>query len=71
MRPILERDPGFAAFLSDTPDDDEVRFETLRRSEMTGRPAGDADFISTVERALGRIVTARAGGRPSPSGPSR
>jgi len=41
------------------------RFRTLRLAELTGRPAGGADFVADVERRLGRVITPRRRGRPS------
>ena len=64
-RPLLDREPEFARLLSETDDDDPQRFEALRRAEMTGRPAGDANFVAAIERTLGRIVTCRGRGRPA------
>ena len=65
VRPLLDRAPDFALLLSETHGDDPQRFEALRRAELTGRPAGDASFVAAVERALGRVVTARGRGRPA------
>ena len=63
VRPVLDRTPSFADLLQG--DRDEA-FTTLRRSEGTGRPVGAAEFVSGLERLLGRPIVRRAPG-PKPS----
>ena len=50
--PVLERVPDFAALLRSG--EKEALFETLRRSESTGRPLGDSAFLDRVAALLGR-----------------
>jgi hypothetical protein len=38
-------------------------FSDLRRAESTGRPVGAADFVSGLEKVLGRKIERRAPGR--------
>jgi putative transposase len=61
VRPVLERVDRFSDILQAAPDDAE--FKTLRDSEGSGRPLGDADFIAGLERLLGRPLAKRAPGR--------
>jgi putative transposase len=60
VRPILNREPRFAATLED---DGEEGFAALRRSEGSGRPVGTAEFVAGLERVLGRPIARRAPGR--------
>jgi len=60
VRPILDREPGFAAMLEEG---GEEGFAALRRSEGSGRPVGTADFVAGLERVLGRPIARRAPGR--------
>jgi putative transposase len=60
VRPILEREPRFAATLEDSGDDG---FAALRRSEGSGRPVGTAEFVASLEHLLGRPIARRAPGR--------
>lgn len=64
--PLLERIGDFAAFLTDA--EDGPATTALRTSETTGRPLGNADFIASLERILGRRL---ARSRPGPSPKSR
>lgn len=48
----------------------EERQATVRRATMTGRPAGDAAFVTRVERLLGRPLRVRRPGRPRKVDPS-
>jgi putative transposase len=61
VRPVLERFADFADLLRTDPDDS--AFNALRASEGSGRPLGNADFIVSLERLLGRPVARRAPGR--------
>jgi len=58
--PVLHREPGFAG-LPATPR--AGGFDALRRAEGSGRPVGTADFITDLERVLGRRIARRAPGR--------
>jgi putative transposase len=60
VRPVLDRIPHFAEFLSTTEDQD---FGDLRLAEGSGRPVGTADFVTGLERLLGRPIARRAPGR--------
>jgi putative transposase len=43
---------------------DDPRVEALRLNTSTGRPSGSPEFVSDLERRLGRAVRARSHGRP-------
>ena len=58
---MLDRVERFADLLET--DADDPNFRTLRASEGTGRPVGDANFIAGLERLLGRPIARRAPGR--------
>ncbi len=60
VRPVLDRIPHFAELLSTTEDQD---FGDLRLAEGSGRPLGTADFVTGLERLLGRPIARRAPGR--------
>ena len=60
VRPVLDRFPHFAEFLSTTEDQN---FGDLRLAEGSGRPVGTADFVTALERLLGRPIARRAPGR--------
>lgn len=70
LGPLLERLPDFAGRLAEAERDsggETGAFQALRRSETTGRPAGAAEFIESLERLLGRQIARRAPGRkPTP-----
>jgi putative transposase len=58
VQPVLSRIPDFAGFLAQ---ENESGFDALRTSEGTGRPLGNAEFITGLERILGRaLAKARA-----------
>ena len=61
VRPVLERVPQFAELIATGADD--AGFAALRASERTGRPLGTAEFITGLERVLGRTIAQRAPGR--------
>jgi putative transposase len=63
VRYALERVERFADLLG--AGDDDAAYRTLRESESTGRPLGNADFVSGLERLLGRPIARRAPGRKS------
>ena len=62
VKPVLDRIGDFAAHLACSGDDD-VAFSALRRSERSGRPLANADFVAGLERLLGRPIARRAPGR--------
>ena len=59
--PLLERVENWVTFLAEEYSDAEA--EAIRRHERTGRPLGNDDFLSKLERALHRSV------RPGKPGP--
>jgi putative transposase len=59
VRPVLGRWPNFRDLLEDC----EEKFISLREAEGIGRPLGTADFVTELERRLGRSVARRAPGR--------
>ena len=61
VAPVLSRVERCAALLSTSPD--EPGFKALRGSEGSGRPLGNHEFISGLERLLGRPIARRAPGR--------
>jgi putative transposase len=60
VAPVLERTDSFAAPMANDRDDG---YEALRRSEATGRPVGDPEFVAGLEALLGRPIARRAPGR--------
>ena len=64
VRPVLDRLPRFADLLLEDCDDE--AFAALRRAESTGRPVGTAEFVTGLERVLGRRIARRAPG-PTPA----
>lgn len=67
VRPVLERAPRFAELLAERGD---AGFAALRRSEGSGRPRGNAEFIAGLERLLGRPIARRAPGRKPTTDPA-
>ena len=63
VRPVLDRVSCFADLLLE--DRDEA-IAALRRAESTGRPVGTAEFVTGLERVLGRRIARRAPG-PAPA----
>ena len=63
VSPVLDRVSCFADLLLQ--DRDEA-FAALRRAESTGRPVGTAEFVTGLERVLGRRIARRASG-PAPA----
>jgi hypothetical protein len=43
--------------------DAEADAEAIRQCTHTGRPLGTAEFVETLEKTVGRILTAQKGGR--------
>jgi hypothetical protein len=60
VRAVLDRIPHFAESLSTTQDQD---FRDLPLAEGNGRPLGTAEFVTGLERLLGRPIARRAPGR--------
>jgi hypothetical protein len=60
VRPVLDRWPTFRDLLLE---DCEEKFISLREAEGIGRPLGTADFVTELERRLGRSIARRAPGR--------
>jgi putative transposase len=60
VRPVLDRIPHFSELLSTSEDQD---FADLRLAEGSGRPLGTAEFVTCLERLLGRTIARRAPGR--------
>jgi hypothetical protein len=54
VRPVLERTESFRALIDG--DADDPAFGAFRAAETTGRPLGNAAFITGLERVLGRPV---------------
>jgi putative transposase len=61
VRPVLERVAWFAELIDSEADD--PAFAAIRAAEATGRPLGTKDFVSDLERRLGRPIARRAPGR--------
>jgi hypothetical protein len=60
VRPVLGRVPSFAKLLLE---DREDAFVALRRAEGNGRPLGAEEFVTGLERVLGRPIARRSPGR--------
>jgi putative transposase len=63
VRPVLDRTSCFADLLLQDRAED---FAALRRSEGSGRPLGTAEFVTGLERLLGRPTARRSPG-PKPA----
>jgi putative transposase len=63
VRPVLDRTSCFADLLLQDRAED---FAALRRSEGSGRPLGTAEFVTGLERLLGRPISRRSPG-PKPA----
>jgi putative transposase len=68
VRPVLDRVERFADLIAD--EAEEPAFRLLRAAEATGRPLGAADFVSDLERRLGRPIARRAPGRKPAHNPT-
>lgn len=63
VSPLLKRLGDFAAFLGSAEDQQATR--ALRVAETTGRPVGNADWISALEARTGRsLAPAKRGPKP-------
>jgi putative transposase len=60
VRSVLERTSSFAELLLE---DREEELASLRRAEGSGRPVGAEEFVTGLERVLGRRIARRAPGR--------
>ena len=60
VAPMLRRAPDFAALLAEP---SERGYEALRQAEGSGRPVGAPEFVTSLERVLGRPIARRAPGR--------
>jgi putative transposase len=60
VRPLLDRWPNFRDLLLDDYEED---FTSLRKAQGIGSPLGTADFVTELERRLGRLIARRAPGR--------
>ena len=63
VRPVLDRTSCFADLLLQDRAED---FAALRRSEGSGRPIGTAEFVTGLERLLGRPIARQSPG-PKPA----
>jgi putative transposase len=63
VRPVLDRVSCFSDLLLE---DRDQAFAALRRAESPGRPVGTAEFVTGLERVLGRRIAGRAPG-PTPT----
>ncbi len=63
VRPVLDRTSRFADLLLQDHTED---FAALRRSEGNGRPVGTPEFVTGLERLLGRPIARRSPG-PKPA----
>jgi putative transposase len=59
VRPVVDRVSCFADLLLEDRDEASA---ALRRAESTGRPVGNAEFVTGLERVLGRRIARRAPG---------
>jgi putative transposase len=66
VKPLLDLVPRWAEHLSADPA--EVVVRQLRRSESTGRPAGDERFVKRLERIVGRVLHPGRPGRKRKAG---
>ncbi len=64
VRPVLDRVSCFADDL--LLEDRDEAIAAHRRAESTGRPVGTAEFVTGLERVLGRRIARRAPG-PAPA----
>lgn len=60
--PYLSREKCWRTYLNTC--GDEYVLKRTRRSLMTGRPAGDLEFIRSLEKVFGRSLESRPRGRP-------
>jgi hypothetical protein len=60
VRPVLDRWPTFRDLLLE---DYEEKLSSWREAEGNGRPLDTAEFVTELERRLGRPIARRAPGR--------
>jgi putative transposase len=60
VAPVLARIADFPNLIADEGD---AGFAALRTAESTGRPLGNEEFVTALERILGRRIAKRAPGR--------
>jgi putative transposase len=63
VAPLLEFAPNWRAFLSRVIREEDIKL--LRAHEQTGRPLGSEEFLASLEKDLGRILTRK---KPGPKG---
>lgn len=64
VAPALERTGDFAAFLSES-FDEELTYQALRKAESIGRPIGSAEWLADMETRVGRtLAPQRRGPKP-------
>ena len=61
VAPVLDRVDSFAALVEG--EAESPAFAAIRAAETTDRPLGAADFVTNLERLLGRPIARRAPGR--------
>jgi putative transposase len=61
LGPVLQRAERFEDLIETDPDD--PAFAAIRSAETTGRPLGTVEFVTDLERRLGRPIARRAPGR--------
>jgi putative transposase len=63
VAPLLEFAPNWRAFLARVIREEDIKL--LRAHEQTGRPLGGEEFLASLEKDLGRILTRK---KPGPKG---
>jgi len=58
VEPLLALMPDWRSYLDATEDQVDMA-ETLALHERTGRPLGDAEFVASLEKLLGRTLAPR------------
>lgn len=69
VAPLLDRYSDFGAFLDG--DEDQQAISALKRSETTGRPVGDAQWLALIEQQSGRTLAPRKRGPKARAQPER
>jgi len=59
---VARAEGSWSAWLRQGDDDDQVK--ALRDNTRTGRPSGTLEFVTKMEKMLGRRLTKRSPGRP-------
>jgi putative transposase len=68
VKPVLDRIGDFRAILGEGPSNDDA-FAAIRRAEGSGRPLATPEFVTGLEKILGRPIARRAPGRKKRAGP--